>query len=455
MERLTAQDLSMLWPDDVGWPQDIGALGILAGEGLFDADGRFDVDAVRRAIGARLHLVPRFRQVLHVPRRGLGWPLWVDAPHFDIAEHVRVATVATGAGDAALLLALERLRRLRLDRSRPLWQMWFLPGLPDGRVGFYMKVHHAIADGAAGVATLGAFLDTVPDPPAGSGALFVPAPVPCWRKLFVDNVRRHAGDLARVASALARPVRTLRRLRAGWPAVHETLANERAPRCSLNRPIGPGRRFAVVRSHLEPIRRIAHEHGATVNDVLMTAIASGLRDLMRSRAESVDGVVLRAYVPVSLHKELPGQARANRDGVMAVSLPIGLRDPVARLRLIAAETAERRKRSRPPAGTLLRNGIVQRAFLRLMARQRWANVYVANVPGPPEPLHLAGARLLEVFPIVPLIGNVTLGVGALSYAGQFTITAVADRDACPDVEVFAGGVRAALRSLTAAELGIP
>jgi WS/DGAT/MGAT family acyltransferase len=277
----------------------------------------------------------------------------------------------------------------------------------------------------------------------------VPAPVPSTRDLFADNMRRHAGDLARVASALGRPVGTLRRLRAGWPAVHETLASERAPRSSLNRPIGPGRRFAMVRSHLDPIKRIGRKHGATVNDVLMTAIAGGLRDLLRSRAERVDGVVLRAYVPVSLHQERPGLARGNRDGVMAVSLPVGLPDPVARLRLIAAQTAERKKRSRPPAGTLLRNGLAQRAFLRLMARQRWANVYIANVPGPPVPLYLAGARLLELFPIVPLTGNITLGVGALSYAGQLNITAVADQEACPDVEIFADGVRDTLRSLTA------
>jgi WS/DGAT/MGAT family acyltransferase len=278
----------------------------------------------------------------------------------------------------------------------------------------------------------------------------VPVPVPSGRELFADNVRRHAAALARVAAALGRPVRTVRRLRAGWPAVHETLASEPAPRSSLNRPIGAGRRFALVRGRLDPVKRVANGYGATVNDMLMTAVAGGLRDLLRGRGERVDDVVLRAYVPVSLHRERPGQARGNRDGVMAVSLPIGLPDPVARLRLIAAETAERKKRHRAPAGTLLPNGIVQRAFLRLMARQRWANVYVANVPGPPDPRYLAGAPLLELFPVVPLIGNVTLGVGALSYAGQLTITAVADHDACPDVEVFADGVRDVLRSLTCA-----
>lgn len=440
----------MLWPDDVGWPQDIGALAILEASSLFDSDGRFRVEAVRQAILARLHLVPRFRQRLYLPGRGLGWPLWVDAHDFDIADHVGVLPVPAPADEAQLLLVAELLRRRRLDRSRPLWQMWFLPGLPDGRVGLYIKVHHAIADGAAGVATLTAFLDAVPDPPAAPGQPFAPAPVPSARALFVDNLRHRASELARAVAALVRPVGTMRRVRAGWPAVHETLANERAPRSSLNRPIGPARRFAVIRSRIDQVKRIAHGHGATVNDVLMAAIAGGLRDLLHSRGERVDDVVLRAYVPVSLHRERPGLARGNLDGVMAVSLPIGVPDPAIRLRLIAAETAERKKMSRPPAGTLLRNRVAQRAFLWLMARQRWANVYVANVPGPPVPLYFAGLRLVELFPVVPLTGNLTLGVGALSYAGQFNITAVADRDACPDVEVFADGTRDALRSLAAA-----
>src|SRR5262249_43891670 len=384
--------------------QDIGVLAILDAGGLFDADGRFDVEAVREAIEARLYLVPRFRQRLFRPRRGLGWPLWVDAPDFDIADHVHVVPAAGSVGEAELLLGLEQLRRRPLDRSRPLWQMWFLPGLPDGRVGLYMRVHHAIADGAAGVALLGAFLDTVPGSPDPPGPPFVPAPVPSGRALFADNLRRHAGESARAASALVRPVGTLRRLRAGGPAVRETLASGRAPRSSLNRPIGPGRRFAVVHSGIHPLKQVAHGYGATVNDVLMAAIAGGLRDLLHGRGERVNDLVLRAYVPVSLHRERPGLARGNRDGVMEVSLPVGVPEPVARLRLIAAETAERKKRNRPPAGTLLRNGVAQRAFLRLMARQRWANVYVANVPGPPVPLYLAGAPLLELFPVVPLTG---------------------------------------------------
>ncbi len=452
MERLGAQDLITLWPDQVGWPQDIGALAILDGSRLLDPDGHLRIEAVRAAIEGRLHLVPRFRQLLHVPRRGLGWPLWVDAPEFDLSDHVRVFPLPTPGDEAQLLLATEQLRRRWLDRSRPLWEMWFLPGLPEGRIGMFMKVHHAIADGVAGVATLGALLDAVPDATAAPVQPWMPVPAPSARDLFDDNLRRRLDELGRAFSTIARPVTALRQVRRAWPAMRETFAEGRAPRSSLNRPIGPDRAFAVIRSSVDRARQIAHAYHATVNDVLMAAVAGGLHDLLHGRGERVQDVVLRAYVPVSLRQGQRGRAEGNLDGMMIVPLPIGVSDPVRRLQLIAAETAERKKRSRPRAGTLLRNRVIQRVGLRLMARQRWANAYIANVPGPPMPLYLAGAPLLEVFPVVPLIGNVTLGVGALSYAGQFNLTTVADRDACPDIGVFAEGVRDSLRSLGASVL---
>jgi diacylglycerol O-acyltransferase / wax synthase len=447
MDRLNANDLSMLWPDEVGWPQDIGALSILAGGPLLDVNGRVQVDLVRAAVQARLHLVPRFRQLLYLPRRGLGGPLWVDAPHFDLADHVQVHTLPAPGTQAQLLATVEQLRRRPFDRSMPLWEMWLLPGLPGDQIGMYIKVHHTIADGAAGVATLGALLDALPDPAPSAAPLWTPAPVPSARELLRDNLLRRRDGALSAFSALARPGQTMRRAREAWPALRETLGGEQASQTSLNRRIGPDRRLSLIGSDLHLAKLVAHGSNATVNDVLIAAIAGGLRDLLNSRGEHVDGLVLRAYVPVSLHGQQHGPARGNLDGMMAVSLPIGVPDPVQRLRLIAAETTVRKKRRRVPAGTLMRNRFIQRSLLPLLARQRFANVYVANVPGPPMPLYLAGAQLLMLFPIVPLIGNMTLGVGALSYAGQFNITVVADRDACSDVAVFADGVRDALQSL--------
>jgi diacylglycerol O-acyltransferase len=215
----------------------------------------------------------------------------------------------------------------------------------------------------------------------------------------------------------------------------------------VNRRIGSDRKLALVRWSLDAAKKVAHSHGATVNDVLLTAVASGFADLLRGRGEPTDGVVLRAFVPVSLHQESPGGPRGNVDAGMQVPLPIGERDEVRRLESIGAETSERKKKSRPPAGSVFRTVLLQRAFLRLMPRQRFMNAYVANVPGPPIPLYFAGAPLLEIFPVVPITANISIGVGALSYAGQFNLTVVADRDLCPDLEVFVAGIQRSLEAL--------
>jgi hypothetical protein len=190
VERLSAADLMSVWPEDKGWPQDIGALAILDGDRLLDADGRVRIDALREHVERRLHRVPRFRQLLCVPGFGLGWPLWVDDRSFDIAMHVGVFPVPPPGDDAAVLRACETLRRNPLPRSRPLWEMWFLPGLPDGRVGLLMRMSHAIADGIAGVATLGAFVDPESEPPETAARQWTPAPAPTRMDLLVDNLHR-------------------------------------------------------------------------------------------------------------------------------------------------------------------------------------------------------------------------------------------------------------------------
>jgi diacylglycerol O-acyltransferase / wax synthase len=231
-------------------------------------------------------------------------------------------------------------------------------------------------------------------------------------------------------------------------AVWREFFAERAPRTSLNRPIGADRRLAIVHSRLDLAKQVAHGHHAKVNDVVLAAVAGGLAQLLASRGEPVERLLLRAMVPISLHQEQPGQARGNKDGMMMVLLPVGEADPVRRLELIAGQTAQRKRQAHPQPGLgVMGLTVVQRASVRLLAHQRFVNLAVSNVPGPPVPLYLAGARLLELFPVLPILGNQTLGVVVLSYAGQLNLTAVADRDTCPDVEVFAQGVRSALDEL--------
>jgi diacylglycerol O-acyltransferase / wax synthase len=448
LERLTAQDLMTLWWDDFGWPGDIGALAILDGPGLLDGDGRVRIEAIRQQLEPRLQLVPRFRQRLYRPRRGLGWPLWVDAPSFDLADHVRVHPLAAPGDQAQLLAACEQLRRRHLDSSRPLWELWFLPGLPQQRVGLFLRAHHTMADGMAGVAAFGALLDLTADAPTPLAGAWTPTPAPSAGELFRDNLRRRAQGLEHALSGLAHPRGTLRRARQAWPAWREFLAEQRAPSTSLNRPIGADRRLALVRSRLDVAKQAAHAHHAKVNDVVLAAVAGGLRQLLASRGEHVEDLVLRASVPISLHHEQSGQASGNKDSGMAVPLPLGEPDSVRRLRLIGEDTAARKHKAHPQVSSgIFRLALAQRAFCRFLKRQRVVNLSVSNVPGPPVPLYLAGARLLEVFPLVPSIGNLTLSVGVLSYAGQLNFTAVADRDGCADVEVFAQGVQSTLGEL--------
>jgi diacylglycerol O-acyltransferase / wax synthase len=450
MERLTAEDQLMLWPDEI-WPQDIGALAVLDGSSLLDPGGRLRIEAIREAVAGRLHLVPRFRQLLYVPPRRLGGPLWVDAPAFDLTDHVAVLPLPAPHDEAQLLLTIEQLRRRRLDRSRPLWEMWFLTGLPERRVGLFVRMHHAIADGMAGVATIATFLDATPNAVPGPRRPWIPAPVPTEGELLDDQRRRRQQQLRRALSRLMHPVATGQHLLAAWPAMHELLADRPLPATSLDRLVGPGRNLALIRSRLELVKEIAHTNDATVNDVLLTVTAGGLRGLLSSRGEPVEGV-LRIYVPVSLHQEPQGQARGNLIAQMVVPLPIDVPDPILRLQLIAKETAQRKAKSRPSLGIMPHRGIAGRAFLKLVDRQR-VNLASADIPGPEVPLYFAGARLLEVFPMVQLIGKVSLAVGAMSYAGQFNVMAVADQDAYPDLDVFAKSAQDELRALTASTRG--
>jgi WS/DGAT/MGAT family acyltransferase len=448
IDRLSAADQLML-RSGATWPQHVAALAILDGDGLVDADGAFLMDVAREAIRSRLGLVPRFRQVLVQPRRGLGGPLWVDAPAVDLSNHINVRSIAGPGGEAELLATVEELRRLPLDGSRPLWAMWFLTGVEDRRIGLFVVLHHAIADGVAALTTLGAFLDGGPERP-GPGAPISPAPMPSTRELFVDNARRTLAALASAAPRLLRPRRTLRDVRRSWPAVRELMGETPATETTLNRFVGPDRNLALIRTTMAEVRQIARTTGATPNDVLLAVTAGGIRSALVARGEPVDRITIRMYVPVSLRRGRERHARSdigNRISQMAVPIPLAEQDPGRRLRRIAAETARRRRRPRPSLGTWFRGGArTARLILKSITGQR-VNTTTAYLRGPDAQLSFAGAPILELFPILPLIGNVTLGVGVVTYAGTFGIGIAADRAAYPDLGPFVAGAKADLAAL--------
>jgi diacylglycerol O-acyltransferase len=454
IDRLTGPDLSGFVPDRFGWPAQIGLIAVLDGDRLYDDDGRqLRLGDVRDRIVGQLHLTPRLRQVVRRLRLGLGGPIWVDAQTFNIIDHVKAHLLPAGAGLIELLEACEELRQRPLDPSRPLWELWILPGLPGGQVGMFARLHHSIADGPAGMALLSKLLDHSPD----TTALLPwrPPPPPSSRDLLLDNVYRRAVAVAQASRRLLHSIKMFATLRRTWLLVQEFHSDQRTARTSINAPIGSARRMAVVTGSLSAVKAASRATGGTVNDAVLACVAGGLRELLQSRGEGVAGVVLRAMVPVTLHDPESGRARGNRYGNMVVPLPIGEADTIRRLQYIAAQTASRKRRTRPAWGTgVFGSPLMQRLTLPMARRQRVINVHVANVPGPRDVLHLAGARVATAFPLVPLTGSLTIGIGVLSYIDQLNITVVADKEHCPDLAEFTDGLNVAMHALDSRSVAI-
>ena len=421
----------------------IAALILLEGAPLLDQAGHLRMDIVRRNVQRRLHLAPRLRQVLITPRPGLGPPAWADATGFDLSEHIRARAVPPPGDEATLLALCAELNERPLDRTRPLWEMWLLTGLPDGNVGMLIRLHHVVADGIAALAMIGALFDASPDEPPPAAPPWKPGPPPGAWQLLAGHVRQRAGAIAGALPVLLYPVGLVSRLVTVVRQIRQLIREGRAPQVSLNRPVGGHRRLLLVRADLRRAHAVAHAHGGKINDVVLAAVAGGARRLLEARGELRHRLVLKASVAVSVRDGAGERPTGNRVGVMIAPLPVMEADPVRRLEAIARATAER-KRQPPyqPGGRFL-----QRWMVRTMSGQHIVNLLVSNLAGPAAPLYFAGARALEVFQIGVVQGNVTISVGVLSYAGQLNFDIVGDAGATPDLPVFAEGLAGTLQEL--------
>jgi diacylglycerol O-acyltransferase / wax synthase len=445
LERLSPLDVSNMRVEGRGLPMHVAAVAVVDGAPLLDAAGELRLEAVRAEVESRLHLAPRLRQVLVWPRRGLGPPVWADGARFDISRHVRARPVPAPGDEAALLAVCAELNQPPLDRSRPLWELWLLPGLADGNVGMLIRLHHAVADGVAAIALMGVLFDAAPSPPALAAPAWRPAPAPSAWQMFTDTWHRRASAGAAAVARLRHPAVIFDRLgsRAGQMRL---LAGEGlAPRVSWNRPAGTGRRLLLARADLNRAKAVAHAHGATVNDVVLAAVAGGARRLLAGRGELRPGLTLKATVAAAARDPADQAPSGNRAAIMLAPLPVAVPDPVARLAQIAKATRERKRY--PPIQPGAR--FAQRALVQVMSRQRLVNLFTSNLPGPPAPLYLSGARVLELFQVGVVQGNIPVGIGVLSYAGQLNFSIIGDAGAVPDLQAFADGLADALTQLGA------
>ena len=456
-QRLSVQDAGFLYLEHAGLPQHVAILAVVEGGPLHDPDGRLRLDEVRRELGGRLELVPRLRQRVLCPRVGQGLPLWVDDPAFDLANHIRAVQLPAPGGQQELLRLCDQLCLQLLNRTRPLWELWLVTGLAQGRVGLVLKLHHTLADGLAAVQIARLLLDSTAEAPSPTPPPWQPRPAPSGSALLADNLRGRSAGLAAALARLGHPGKLAAQARALAGAGRLAAGGRRhRPRSLLRRPVGGRRRLAVVRTQLALVKDVAHAHGATVNDLLLAAVTGGLRALLLARHEPTDGLTLYASVPVALRAGADTAALGNQVGLMVVPLPVGEPDPVQRLQHITQATTERKRRperlaSLRPVGSLT----ILRTLNRYSRHQHIVDLFVTNVPGPQRPLYLLGARLLEAFPVVQVAGNVPLSVAALSYDGQLNIGIQSDPDGCPDLDVFADGLRRSLEELGPATPPLP
>jgi diacylglycerol O-acyltransferase / wax synthase len=350
-------------------------------------------------------------------------------------------------GDETSLLSLCcKLNQPALNRDHPLWEMWLLTGLTDGRVGLLIRLHHVIVDGIAALELLSSMLDLTPDAAAPAVPPSSATREPHGRASSGGPEER-SSNVAHVTSivlsALSGSTSYLTtRARNGWALARLG----RAPSMSWNRPIGHRQRVMLVRADLGSLKAAAHAHGAKVNDVVLAAVAGGARRLLESRGELNRDLDIHIAVPASIRH--PGETGGNRVGIRIVRVPVGEPAAVKRLQVIAARTAA--QRGQPPYQP---NGrFLQRWMVRAMFHQRLINIVVSNIVGPPVPVYFARARLYEVFQLSVLQGNLGVGVGVLSYAGGLYLDIAADVDVVPDVEVFTAGISDALNQLGTATI---
>jgi WS/DGAT/MGAT family acyltransferase len=425
---------------------------------LFEASahGVPSLEAVRRHLDERLDTLPRYRQRLSEPQTGgLHWPSWVPYERFDIADHVRHAALPAPGGPTELCEWAAEYWSQRLDRALPLWEVVLVDGLEGGGWALCTKTHHCLVDGVGSVDAAHLLLDATPDerhehrvPSPGGGTAaredgghLVPAPA----------VARAAAHVVRDAVSLAaHPRETLARSR----AVAELIVRDElvaAPRTSLGVPIGTRRRYATVSARLDDIKQIKDALGGTVNDVVLAAVAGGLRCLLEARGEPLPGEGLRAMVPVNVRR--PGEELGNHISSLFVSLPVAEADPLRR-HAAARSAAESLK-----SGTQMEGGrtlvdlaglappVLHSVLARSLFASRLFNITVTNVPGPQLPLYAFGARMTEVLPLVPLAAEHAVGVAVVSYDGALTFGINADYEAVPDLAVMANGVADSLADL--------
>jgi WS/DGAT/MGAT family acyltransferase len=440
-DRLTGLDASFLHLEDDSAHMHVAAVL------LFEGDPPEQQD-VADALERRLHLVPRYRQKLAFVPLNQGRPVWVDDPHFNLDYHVRKTALPAPGSEEQLRNLAGRVFSQRLDRDKPLWELWIVEGLEGDRFAVLSKTHHALVDGVSGVDIASVLFDTQAEPqaPPDPGKRWMPTPPPSRAHLLGHALAERVSEPTEIVRGVRAALRAPRRVAL---SAYESLVGigamawaglSPAPSTIYNEPIGPHRRFNWVRVSLDDVKAVKNELGGTVNDVMLAIVTGALGRHLRRRGVDTEGLVLKTMVPVSVRAELERGALGNRVAAMMAPLPVGEEDPVEALRQIG-ESMRGLKESGQAVGAQRLTELsgfapptVMAQASRLMARQRMFNLVVTNVPGPQFPLYLMGREMIDLFPMVPLAPGQALGVAIMSYNGMVNFGLLGDYDLMYDLD---------------------
>jgi diacylglycerol O-acyltransferase len=467
--------------------------GHVSGLSIYDPatapGGVLTAERMTAVLEERLHLLPPFRWRLAPVPLGLDHPYWIDDPDFDLEYHVRELALPTPGDDRQLAEQVARIHARPLDRARPLWEMYVIQGLQDGRVAVFTKIHHAAIDGVSGAEILGVLLDPSPEgreiPPAPAHRRPPPAPAQLemlarglagiprqqlrtWRA--VPRTLAHLDAIPGLgavpgATAVARATRFLGRIgRAPRDGGVLEAPRSRPPRMTINGPVSPHRRVAFGTLSLTDVKAVKTALGVTVNDVIVAMCAGALRSWLIERGE-LPGEPLVAMIPVSVRTAQERGTFGNRVSTMAVPVPTNLDEPLARVAAAHEAMHSAKDRHRAVPASLLQDAtqfippaIIARASrvtTRLAARNAVTplfNVVISNVPGSPTPLYSAGARLLANYPVSAIAHGVGLNITVLSYEDRVDFAIVTDRNQVPDPWPLIDGLGADLQALETAAL---
>jgi len=459
-ERLSALDASFLGVEDGVSHMHIGSIALFEGPPP-------EAEELHEMVLCKLPLVPRYRQIVRFVPLGAGRPVWVEDPHFNLEYHLRRSALPAPGGEEQLQRLVGRVMSQQLDRTKPLWEMWVvehvdLPGL-DAPWALIGKTHHCMVDGVSATDLLTVMLDRDPLGPRPVTDRRRVGSVPGDGRLLADAVAAGAGDALRAASNLLRPWHVARR---GADAAGGLLRMRSVlrppPPSSLNGPLGPHRRWCWAQAELDDVKAVKRARGGTVNDVVLACIAGGFRRLLLARRESVERP-LRTLVPVSVRTPSQHGVYDNRVSAIFAELPVGVADPLQRLRAITAQMADLKESKEALAGEVLTElgGFAPPMLLALGERlatrvpQHSINTVTTNVPGPQQPLFGAGRRLLRAYGYVPLGGHVRIGVAIFSYDGHIGFGVTGDYDTAPDIDVLCAGIEDSMAELLEACASAP